>query len=304
MILPPFLREGDQVAVICASGPLPEGALGPALESVEKMGLKPKAYPTCGLRHGYLAGTDEERARDVNDAFADEGCKGVVCARGGYGAHRLMGMVDWDAAARSRKPLYGYSDVTAFHLELNRRGLASWHTPMPGTEWRKGLGEYTSSSLRAALFGPLPGELANPPAAPFETLVPGRAEGRLLGGNLSLVAATLGTPYEIDARGAVLFLEDIGEVPYRIDRMLLQLLQAGKFEDCAGVILGPFTDSVPDDRKPSLSVAQVLGELLSGVGKPVLAGFQCGHVLPTASVPLGARVALDATAGAIRVLGV
>jgi len=300
MAMPAFLREGDAVALIAPSSAPRPGALEPAVESVRALGLVPKAYPSCTLEHGYLAGTDEQRARDVNDAFADPEARGVVCVRGGYGAHRLMGRIHWDAAVESRKPLYGYSDVTALHLELNRRGLITWHTPMPATEWRKNPGEYTMGYLRAALFGPLPARIENPPAVPLETLAPGRAEGVLCGGNLSLVAATLGTPYELDAKGKILFLEDIGEIPYRLDRMLLQLKHAGKFDDCAGVLLGPFTDSVPDNTLPTLTVAQVLAEILGDIGRPVLAGLQCGHVLPTASLPLGMRVSLDATAQTIR----
>jgi len=213
--------------------------------------------------------------------------------------------VDFGAIAASGKPLYGYSDITALHLEMNRRGVVSWHTPMPGTEWYKGLDGFTRNSVYSALFGPMPEYLTNPAEGMvMEALLPGKAEGVVCGGNLSLVAATIGTFYEIDTRGKILFLEDIDESPYRIDRMLLQLRHSGKFKDCAGVVFGPFTDCEPKDADPSLSIDEIIRELVGDIKKPVITGFQCRHILPSACLPLGARVMLDADNAELKALGV
>jgi muramoyltetrapeptide carboxypeptidase len=302
LYLPNFLQQGDRVGVLSPSGPQPQERLEAAIQSVRDFGLEPVVYDSCRLKHGYFAGTDRERAADLQSAFADPSVKGVICIRGGYGAHRLMEYVDLDAIAAARKPLYGYSDITALHIELNRRGVISWHTPMPGTEWYHGLDDFTQACVRSALFGPLPGSIVNPDGSAFTELVPGKAEGILCGGNLSLVASTIGTYYEIDTKGKILFLEDIDESPYRIDRMLLQLRHAGKFSDCAGVVFGPFTNCVAPEAPNSLTVDEVLDELLGDIGKPVAKGLQCGHVLPTACMPLGARAELDASEGTLKIL--
>jgi len=302
--MPEFLHIGDKVALIAPSGPAPQATLERVVQSVKGLGLAPTLYPCCMKRSGYLAGTDAERARDLTDAFSTPDMKAVICIRGGYGAQRLLDLVDFDAIAASGKPLYGYSDVTALHMEMNRRGVISWHTPMPGTEWYKSLDAFTEKSLCAALFGPLPGKLVNPEnSAPMETLVSGKAEGALYGGNLSVVAASLGTPSAIDAEGKILFLEDVDEAPYRIDRMLLQLERAGIFNRCAGVIFGAFTDCEPKDAAASFSIREVLCALADSIKKPVITGFQCGHTLPTACLPLGVRVSLDAAHWEITVLG-
>ena len=304
MFLPKFLSKGDKVALIAPSGPMPPDKLNAALESIRKFGLEPLVYPSCSKRHGYLAGTDRERASDLTEAFASRAVEAVICIRGGYGAHRLLEYVDFDAIAASGKPLYGYSDITALHIEMNRRGVVSWHTPMPGKEWLTELDDFTLQSVKAALFGPMLKELKNPIGADeMKAITPGKAEGIICGGNLSLVAASLGTFYEIDTKGKIIFLEEVEEAPYRIDRMLLKLRHAGKFNDCSGIVFGAFTDCEPKDPKMSLTVKDIIIELTGDIKKPVVTGFQCGHVLPTACIPLGMRVLLDADNVALRVVG-
>jgi len=283
---------------------MPPDKLNAALESIRKFGLEPLVYPSCSKRHGYLAGTDRERASDLTEAFASRAVEAVICIRGGYGAHRLLEYVDFDAIAASGKPLYGYSDITALHIEMNRRGVVSWHTPMPGKEWLTELDDFTLQSVKAALFGPMLKELKNPIGADeMKAITPGKAEGIICGGNLSLVAASLGTFYEIDTKGKIIFLEEVEEAPYRIDRMLLKLRHAGKFNDCSGIVFGAFTDCEPKDPKMSLTVKDIIIELTGDIKKPVVTGFQCGHVLPTACIPLGMRVLLDADNVALRVVG-
>ncbi|MDR3238875.1 MAG: LD-carboxypeptidase [Clostridiales bacterium] len=315
MILPKFLEPGDKAALVAPSSPEPTDRMEAVAASVRAFGLEPVIFPSCYGKRGYLAGSDRERAKDLMDAFADPDIKAVLCVRGGYGAHRLMEYLDWDAIAASRKGLYGYSDITALHLEMNRRGVASWHTPMPGEEWYKGLAPFVEENLRAALFGPLPIRVVNPAGAPLTVLfsnpsAPSRsarqAAGILCGGNLTLVTATLGTYYEIDTHKKVLFLEDVDEYPHRVDRMLLQLRNAGKFRDCAGVILGQFTHCDPPEGKPSLSLTEIFTDLLGDLGKPVVMGLECGHCSPSVCLPLGVYVLLDASTsqGTLGVLGV
>ena len=306
MHIPSPLRPGDRVALVAASSTIPEERLSPAVEAVRALGLEPVVFPSClpESRHGYLAASDVQRARDIQDAFADPSIAGVLCARGGYGAHRLLPLLDFDAIARTPKYFSGYSDVTALHTALNQCcGFATYHTIMPTTEYYQPVDCYSMDYLRRALFGCLTGPLCNPPDQPPVTLAGGRVTAPLCGGNLSLLAASLGTPWEIDTRGKVLFLEDIGEKTYRVDAMLTQLRNAGKFDQCAGVILGAWTDCVPEYPEKTLELPEIFAQLIAPAGKPTLMGFACGHALPTLALPLGRMCTLDASAGALRLDG-
>lgn len=300
----PRLHPGDRVALVCASSAVPEERLEPAVNAVKTLGLKPVLYQTCYYvnRNGNFAASDEQRARDVMDAFLDPDIRGVLSIRGGYGAGRLLPMLDLDAMAATGKYFSGYSDVTALHIPLNNRGLVTWHTVMPSTEYYKEVDDFTMEELRWALFDGGGKVLPYPDGWAAETLVPGGAEGKLVGGNLSLVAAGLGTPWEVETAGNILFLEDIGEAPYRVDGMLTHLRNAGKLDGCAGVVLGYWTDCVPTDDTPGLSLDEVIGELLGDLKCPVLKHIPCGHSLPSMALPLGARVRLDATNKTLEVL--
>lgn len=298
----PSLYPGARVALLCISSAVPEDRLETALAAVRALGLEPVLYPSCYYenRHGYFAADDAQRAKDLQNAFAAPSIQGILSIRGGYGAHRLMGLLDLREIARHPKVFCGYSDVTALHIALNQCcRMVTFHTPMPSTEWYKGLDEFTLTYLRRALFGALTGPM--PLGDKTETLQGGRAKGPLCGGNLSLVCDSLGTPWEIDTRGKLLFLEDVGEKPYRIDAMLTQLRNAGKLDDCAGILLGYWTDCVPGEGELSLTLDQIMEDLILPVGKPTLAGVPCGHSLPTMSLPLGATAILDAGAGTLEV---
>lgn len=302
LITPEPLHPGARVALLGASSAIREDRLEPSVASVRAMGLEPVVYPSCdkASRHGYFAAGDAQRAADLRDAFADPAIEGILCIRGGYGAGRLLPMLDWAEIARHPKRLFGYSDVTALHIALNQSaGMVSYHAPMPG-QWSDGLDPFTEGYLRRALFGGLTGPMDM--GDQTETLAPGRASGILCGGNLSLVRDSLGTPWEIDTRGKILFLEDVGEKTYRVDGMLTQLRNAGKFDDCAGVLLGAWTDCPPEDPERALSLPEIFAELILPTGKPVLANLPCGHLLPTMSLPLGAPVRMDAGAKTLEVL--
>lgn len=305
MITPKHLFPGARVALVCASSAVPTERLDPAVQAVRALGLEPVLYPSCYFenRHGYLAASDAQRAADLNQAFADSTIDGVLSIRGGYGAHRLLPLLDWDIISHNPKYFSGYSDVTALHTAFQQQcGFVTYHTIMPSTEYYEPIDGYSMNWLKKALFGTLTGKLENPKNQPIQTLVGGHAEGQLCGGNLSLLAASLGTPWEIDTKDKILFLEDIGEKTYRIDAMLTQLRNAGKFRDCAGVVLGAWTDCVPEYPEKTLELSEIFADLIIPAGKPVLMGLACGHVLPTLSLPLGAKVRLDADQGFLEVL--
>ncbi|MDD4715265.1 MAG: LD-carboxypeptidase [Oscillospiraceae bacterium] len=301
MILPKPLFPGARVALLCPSGAVPEERLAPSLEALCALGLQPVVYPSCRARHGYLAGLDALRADDLNRAFLDPSIDGILPLRGGYGANRILPLLDFNTIRQVPKYFGGYSDCTALHIAFNQLGgFITYHTVMPATEYYRPLDPYTMDHLCRAMFGTLIGPLNNPRGYPLRVLADGFAAAPLCGGNLSLLADSLGTPWEIDTRGKILFLEDVGEPLYRIDAMLTQLRNAGKFSDCAGILLGSFSGCAPEHPELDLSLDEIFRELLAPVGKPVLAGFACGHTRPTAALPLGAVLTMEATAKAPR----
>lgn len=299
---PRALRPGDLLGLIAPSGPAPEKNLAGAVAGLEGMGFRVRVYESCRQRYGYLAGSDEIRARDVQSAFCDREIRGVICLKGGYGTPRLLDRLDYAAIAAHPKVFAGYSDITGLHLALGRCcRLVTFHAPMPMT-LADGRDPFTWDNWLRAVSSAAPlGELRNPPGEPVETLVPGRACGPVTGGNLSLVAASLGTPFEIDTRGRLLLLEDVGEEPYTIDRMLTQLRLAGKFADCAGIILGDWQNCGPKDGGPSLPLAQVFADVVGPAGRPAIVNLQAGHCAHKLTVPLGAEARLDADAGTLTV---
>jgi len=307
MKMPKLLRVGDTVAVLATSGPVVASRLEAGIEVLRRMGLRPWVMDSCHATHEFLAGTDDMRIRDLHTAFASPKVAGIFVARGGYGAARLLGGLNYDLIAANPKVFVGYSDVTALHVVFNQVcGFVTFHGPMPASDFYDGGNAFTVKALSRMIFevtpddglaaplgkwrrGPHEGLLANPPGQPLVTIVPGVARGPLVGGNLCLLAASLGTPYEVDTRGRVLFLEETGEDAYRVDRMLLQLKQAGKLRDAAGIVLGDF------GPQTLTTLAMPIRELIATEKKPTLGGLACGHISPTLTLPLGAEVVLDAT---------
>ncbi|HRD98805.1 MAG TPA: LD-carboxypeptidase, partial [Rubrivivax sp.] len=237
---------------------------------------------------------DDTRLADLHAALADPEVAAIHCIRGGYGSMRILDRIDAGLVRRAAKLLIGYSDITALHALWARQGLASLHAPMAASD----LLLPDRQADRDAFFGLLrQGLLAGQTLAPgldaaARTLCRGGvAEGTLVGGNLSLVAALLGTPWAWDVRGAILFLEDVNEEPYRVDRLLTQLRLAGVLDAAAGFVLGSFTE----EASPNVLLQELLGDL----GKPVLAGWPSGHGTPNRPLPLGLRVRLDAQAGSL-----
>ena len=305
MILPNPLLPGDRVALLSASSAIPEDRLAPAVEAVTDLGLEPVLYPSCFFRnrHGIFAADDRQRAHDLQSAFAAEDIRGILAIRGGHGAHRILPLLDFDAIAKTPKLFAGFSDVTTIHTALNQVcGLVTYHTVMPYSLYSRPLDEYSRTYWRRALFGSLKGPLTMPPGYPMRTLGSGRAEGVLCGGTLSLLTYSLGTPWEVDTRGKILFLEDVDEPNRRVDAMLTQLRNAGKFLDCAGILLGAWSGCQPEEPGISLSLDEIFRDLLPK-DKPILADLACGHTMPTTALPLGMRVRMDADEQTLEVLG-
>lgn len=300
---PKALYKGAKVALLSTSGRISTERLEPAIESVKALGLIPVVYESCTKEHGYFAGNDMLRARDLNLAFLDTDIDGILCMRGGYGANRILPLLDYNMILRNPKVFSGYSDVTALHIVFNEIcGFETYHTPMPATELFKGVDDYTLGYYKRLLFGDILNEYKNPEGNPLQAVVNGYAEGELVGGNLSLVVSSLGTPYEINTRNKILFLEDVNEEIYQIDSKLTQLRNAGKLTQAAGIILGEFTSKEEKDKDQNringiekikntdiyaLTLRQVIDEVIVPENKPTVINMQCGHILPTLSLPLG-----------------
>jgi muramoyltetrapeptide carboxypeptidase len=299
MIKPKVLSKGDTVAIVAPSSPILPENIAVAREAMEALGLKPVFYPSCHARHGHLAGEDALRAGDVNAAFADPEIKGVIALRGGYGTPRLLEMIDFDMIRRHPKVFLGYSDITGLHLPLNRLSdLITFHGPTAyGQPPLYPDNPYTFDWLKKNLMGNKAlGLYQPPPGEPLTALQGGAATGRIVGGNLSLLTAALGSPYEIDTRGRILFIEEVHEYHYVMDRMLMSLDLSGKFRDAAGIILGTFHGCKAEEGyqgKVDLPLKTIFREILSKYDKPVLYNFRAGHVSPQFTIPLGVTVRID-----------
>lgn len=298
-VRPPALRPGDQVAVVSPSGPARPELVTAGLALLRSWGLRPVPAPHALDRHGYLAGTDPDRIADLNTGFADPAVRGIVVTRGGYGVQRIVDRLDLAAVRADPKPVAGFSDLTALQLALWRGArLACVHGP--GAAWRpERTGPVAADSLRTALMSTDPVVVKRDPDGDTAGVSrPGTGIGPLLGGNLTMLASTLGTRDFPDLTGAVLLVEDVDEPPYKVDRLLTQLRRAGVLRGLAGVAVGRFVRCA--DRWPT-SVADVLDDRLGDLGVPVLGGLPIGHGPDQLSVPVGVPAVLDVAAGTLTV---
>lgn len=304
---PRALRPGQTIGLVASSSALPEPERLPiAIAALESLGYHIKTADNCLARYGYLAGEDILRAEHINRMFADDTVDAVMCVRGGYGATRIVGRLAYDIIRANPKVFSGYSDVTALHSAiLELAGLVTFHGLMAVPDF--GNTENDAFSLRA--FWRVTGDtkpagiLENPPEfTTRQTLIHGRAKGPLIGGNLTLVCASLGTPYAYDFDGALLFLEEINEKTYAVDRMLTQLKNAGVPDRVSGILLGEFTNCHPEHSGSALTLDQVFEDVLGDCGKPILSGIRCGHCTPKLTLPFGVQCAMDADAQTIEIL--
>ncbi|WP_437050466.1 S66 peptidase family protein [Streptomyces sp. enrichment culture] len=296
LLRPARLAPGARVAVVAPSGPVPEERLQAGLDVLRGWDLDPVVAPHVLDRHGtfgYLAGTDADRAADLQAAWCDPSVDAVLCARGGYGAQRIADLLDWEAMrAAGPKVFVGFSDITALHEAFaTRLGLVTLHGPMTaGVDFLKNA--RAQEHLKATLFAP---EEVRTIASGGTPLVSGRARGVTLGGCLSLLAAERGTPHARPrARGGLLCLEDVGEETYRLDRCLTQLLRAGWLDGVCGVLLGSWERCGPYER-----LRPLFADRLGGLGVPVVEEFGFGHCEGALTIPFGVAAELDADAGTL-----
>jgi muramoyltetrapeptide carboxypeptidase len=295
LVRPPRLRTGDRVVVVAPSGPAPEDRLDAGVAVLRSWGLEVAVAEHArgrDERFGYLAAADAARVGDLVRAWSDPDVSAVFCARGGYGAQRIVELLDWDSLAlASPKVLVGFSDITALHQAFGSRlGLSTVHGPVV-TSLATGDDE-SRDHLRRLLFHPGPGTSLTP--TPAQTLVPGRAEGVLVGGNLALLAAERGTGWSVPATGSIAMLEDVSEEGYRLDRLLTQLLRSGWFDGARGLVLGGFTGCGPPEQ-----VLELVTDRLVPLGLPTVLGAPFGHVPRNLAFPLGVPAVLDADAGTL-----
>lgn len=298
MIKPKKIQIGDTIGVIAPASPTPIERVEMARIALEEMGFKVKMGESCYSAQGYLAGTDEVRAADINNMFADDEVDGIICIRGGYGTMRILNELDYEMIKANPKVFVGFSDITALHIAFNQKcELLTFHGLMVSSNMVDKLDAFSRQSFFDNVSASDRGcaEIQNPAGEEIKSFARGKASGKLTGGNLALIVSLMGTPYEIDTKGKILFIEDVSEKPYRIDRMLMQLKLAGKLDDAAGIVLGDFANCEKEDGESSFSLMEVLEDFFNLYDKPVLYNIKSGHCNPMITLPFGANVEIDGT---------
>jgi muramoyltetrapeptide carboxypeptidase len=310
-LIPRRLAAGDTVGIVApASATFQTVDIAIARESLEALGLKVKIGEHVLARHGYLAGGDRERAADINRFFADSSIRAVLPIRGGWGSSRVLPYLDYDVIRRNPKVMVGYSDITALHLAIQAKtGLVTFHGP-------NGLGRWDAWSLdcfKRVLFAAEQVTMTNPTELSernalaqtehrVQTITPGTARGRLLGGNLTVLTTILGSPYVPSFEGAILFVEDVGEDLYRVDRMFTQLKLAGILERIRGFIFGTCAECGPGEGFGSLTLEEIFADHIKPLNIPAWFGAMIGHQMPQWTIPEGIEAEMDAAKGTIRLL--
>ena len=308
-LLPVPLNPGDTVGLVSPSGATDDSlSIQLAREAMEALGLRVKVGVHALSRNGHLAGTDAERAGDLNAMFADREVKGIICVRGGSGAARLLPLLDYERIRRNPKVLLGYSDITALHCALQAKtGLVTFHGPIGSGSWNR----FNAEQFRQLFFERQLMEYRNKQEAGDElvprrnrtmTINPGKARGALVGGNLAVLSALAGSSYLPAFDGKILFLEDVSEAPYRIDRMMSTLKLMGALDRIAGFVWGECSDCNPGGGYGSLTIEQILDHYLKPLKIPAYRAAMIGHIREQFILPVGGEVELDADAGTLRML--
>lgn len=308
-IKPARLKRGDTVGLITPGSFIDDEGLERAVTNIESLGLRVALGKNIRAYHGYLAGEDSARLDDLHSAFSDRRLSGVWCVRGGYGTTRLLPAIDYDLIRKNPKVLIGYSDITALLQAIwLRTGLVGFHGPVGASE----LTDYTRRQVISQIMeGHTPwtitrldytDERRDQAEYRAEMIRPGKSRGLLMGGNLSLLSAMSGTPFSLPAKDRLIFLEDVGEKPYRIDRMLTQLRQAGVLERPAGIVMGVFADCEAGQEEHSLRLVETLRDRLSDVNCPVYYGLPFGHIKDQCTLPIGVEAEFDAENGTLTLL--
>lgn len=302
IVKPGRLKSGDTVGLIAPAGFIKEEERDESIKNLQSIGFKVECGKHLLDKHGYLAGKDENRADDVNQMFADKKIDGIVCARGGYGCNRILPLLDYKIIKENPKVLVGYSDITSLVCGIySKTGLIGFHGPVGISTFN----DYSVKIFNNVLINPKnkycfpePEDTSDKPELKLFSVTKGKAKGRLIGGNLSVIASLIGTEYDVDTTDKIIFLEDVSEEPYRIDRMLTQMILAGKFKKAAGVALGVFSKCEPKPDQSgitnSFNMLEVIADRLSGLNIPVVYGFSFGHIVNKFTIPCGVLAELDA----------
>lgn len=308
-IKPKRLKLGDTLGVIAPSSAINDNKIEQAIKSLTDLGFKLKLSKNLRAQNGYLAGTDAQRLEDLHWAFSDKEVDAVWCIRGGYGATRILPNVDFNLIKKNPKIFIGYSDITALHVAIYQKtDIVTFHGPVGTSDYT----DFTKPNVLNILMNPIPQYILNPSEENLknesnlykpEVITPGKCRGKLIGGNLSLLSAMDGTPYALkDLKGKILFMEDIDERPYRIDRMLTQMLQAHDFKQLAGIALGVFEGCNPRPEENSQSLIECLKERLGHLGIPVMYGLSFGHITHQFTLPVGIEAELNTEGGILTLL--
>jgi len=311
LIKPNMIKPGDTVGLITPGTAVTDpDELAKAIEIVDFLGLKYKLGEYVKSGSGYKSRSIQERIKDVHSMFEDPDVQGIFCIRGGYGSIQILDYIDYNLIRNNPKVFLGYSDITALHLAINKfSGLITFHGPVMASAFT----EFTMNSLRQTIMNnQVIGKISNPPnitnfrkVHPVRTIKSGVAQGRLIGGNLSLISSLMGTKYEIDTRDSILFIEDVGEEPFRIDRMLSQLKIAGKYREAKGIVIGECAgcnfDRPNSSRVWDFTLGEILDQIFSDIEIPVLFGLTIGHTSNQITLPIGLNAILDANEGSITI---
>ena len=310
ILKPPRLKPGDTIALVTPGSYITEQEKEESINNLRGLGFKVIYSDRLMQKNGYFSATDEERAADLNEMFERKDVQGIMCARGGYGCARILPYLDYELIENNPKPLIGFSDVTALQYALyNKCNLITFHGPVS-------ISTFNSFSVRnfenvlmnpkqqTELVNSTNGNINNPYG--ITAISEGKAEGELVGGNLSIVVSMIGTEYDIDFSDKIIFLEEFLEEPYRIDRMLTQMIQAGKFENAAGVALGVFKTCEPNETNPSFSesfsLIEVLNDRLGKLKIPVVYGLSFGHIADKFTLPFGVKAELNSETKQLKLL--
>lgn len=297
------LEPGDTIGIVAPASFAAFDKIEPAVDNLTKMGYHVRLGESCFNRWHSYAGDDHLRAGDLNSFFEADTINAIICLRGGYGALRLLDKLDYNLIKNHPKILVGYSDLTLLHLIFNQRAdLITFHGPMLTSDFTVELDSETKTSFEDALcFGYQPYQISNPLDQPLQKLVGGKAEGVVIGGNLTLLMSTFGTKYQPDLKDKILFIEDVKEATYKIDRMLTQLMLSGMLQDLKGIILGSFNECNQSDPE-DMPLEEVFLDRLANLGIPVIANLRSGHCVPLITLPLGALIRIDADQLKIEIL--
>jgi muramoyltetrapeptide carboxypeptidase len=302
IVKPARLKAGDKIAIVAPASYISEEELQDSIKNLNQLGFDTTYSEKILLQKGYFAGSDKERANDLMEKFSDKSVKGIVCARGGYGGARILPLLDYHIIRANPKVLIGYSDVTALLYGIYKEaGLITFHGPVGTSTFN----DFSVENFKRVLMDPESKAVfknsdsgADENIYGVSTLVKGKGKGRLAGGNLSIMVSLIGTPYDVNYHNKIVFIEEVGEEPYRIDRMLTQLIEAGKLKNASGIMMGIFKNCEQKKDDPSFrksfTLMEVLKDRLSGLKIPVVYGMSFGHVNDKFTIPFGALAELDA----------